>query len=51
MNSGEEVSTVGNLVEQNSDCSGEAGIGRSTNENTGTEFRFSNLYIQNSTTG
>ena len=47
MNSDEEVNTVSNLVQQNSSCSGEAGIGGSTNEATETEFSFSNLYSQN----
>ena len=51
MNSSEEVSTVGNLVQQNSDWSGVAGIGGSTNQAAPNEFAFSPAYIQNSSTG
>ena len=51
MNSSEEVSTVGNLVQQTSDCSGVAGIGGSTNQAAPNEFAFSPAYIQSSSTG
>ena len=39
-----EVSIVSTLVGQNSSCSGEAGIGGSTNEAVGSQFAFSNAY-------
>ena len=48
MNSSEEVSNVGNLVQQNSDCSGVAGIGGSTRQPAGNEFAYSSFYFPNS---
>ena len=45
------MAAVGNLIRQDSNCSGQAGIGGSTNETAQTEFAFSDLYFQNASFG
>ena len=51
INSEEELTVIENLIRQHSDCSGEAGIGGSTNEIPQTQFAFSDLYLQNTSVG
>ena len=51
INSEEELNIVGNLVGQNGDCSGEAGIGGSTNETANMQFAYCELYFQNTSFG
>ena len=51
INSEEELAVVGNLIRQHSNCSGQAGIGGSTNETAQTQFAFSDLYLRNTSVG
>ena len=51
INSEEELNIVGNLIRQHSDCSGEAGLGGSTNEDANMQFAYSELYFQNTSLG
>ena len=50
INSEEELTVIGNLIRQQN-CSGQAGIGGSTNETDQTQFAFSDLYLRNTSVG